>query len=322
MEKQRWAVVLAAGSGTRLEKMTGRDDGSTVPKQYCSMYGGPSLLRLALTRAFAAVPHDRVLCVVAAEHEHWWQRELGELPSENVIVQPRNRGTAVGTLLPLLVTQSRDCLSRLMFLPADHYAEDEHVLVSGIGSAFHAMESHSDRVILLGMEPEEPETELGYILAGRTRENHVRSVRRFVEKPTIRSARSLVGRGAFWNSFVFGAQANTLLKLFRECIPETVEALQSLGPDLLADSRSLRSVYESLESIDLSRSVFTGSETELAVLRVPPCGWTDLGTPERVAKCLSDCVSPMSASRPRYPRRPTHVDLASACSSAFIPLGH
>ena len=320
MEKQRWAIVLAAGSGARLEKMTGRRNGLAVPKQYCSMYGGPSLLRLALARALTTVPRDRVLCVVAAEHQQWWSRELGELPGENVIVQPYNRGTAVGTLLALLVASSRDRSSRMMFMPADHYVDDEHAFASGISSAFEAIETHTNRVILLGLEPDEPETELGYILAEPNRHAGVRQVLRFVEKPAFRQAKSLVELGALWNSFVFGAEVNTMLALFRRRIPDTLSAFRTLAAEPLHDSRSLAFLYGSLEHVDLSKSVFAGSEGDLAVLGVPPCGWTDLGTPERVARCLSDHTASAPSANPRYPSRPTHVDLASVCSNAFVPL--
>jgi mannose-1-phosphate guanylyltransferase len=45
-----WALVLAAGEGSRLRSLTTPPSGATVPKQFCSLYAGPSLL------AEAAVP--------------------------------------------------------------------------------------------------------------------------------------------------------------------------------------------------------------------------------------------------------------------------
>ena len=97
-----WAIVLAAGDGTRLRDLTTDPSGQTIPKQFCSLDGDVSLLQLALSRAEQVAPWDRVTTVVAAQHEDWWLRPLQTLPGRNVIVQPRNRGTAIGTLLPLL----------------------------------------------------------------------------------------------------------------------------------------------------------------------------------------------------------------------------
>ena len=94
-------IVLAAGDGTRLQELTTRN-GIATPKQYCSLRGGGSLLGDALARAARCVPRKRVLVVVAEEHRRFWERELVDFPAENVVVQPRNRGTAAGILLPLM----------------------------------------------------------------------------------------------------------------------------------------------------------------------------------------------------------------------------
>lgn len=319
IQNQTWAVILAAGFGTRLQKITGHAGINPVPKQYCSLYGGASLLRLALARAYAVVPHDRVLCVVAEEHQKWWHRELDNLPDANVIVQPRNRGTAVGTLLPLLVVRARDPSSRLVFLPADHYVADESVFTKAISDAFQVLEKQADRVILLGLEPDEPDTALGYITSSCDSSGPVRSVSRFVEKPSRYEAKKLIRDGALLNSFVFAAQCESMLAMFRDRIPAVVGEFSPLLDDPMGDRDRLLEIYKNLASVDLSRAVFEGAVQRLALLPVPACGWADLGTPERVLRCLVDQAQPMATTRITYPRRLKHVDLASACLSACRP---
>ena len=61
---KNWAIVLAAGDGTRLRDLTTRD-GVSTPKQFCSLAGGRSLLGDALARAARVVPRKRVVVVVA-----------------------------------------------------------------------------------------------------------------------------------------------------------------------------------------------------------------------------------------------------------------
>lgn len=46
-----WAIVLAAGDGHRLQCLTTTAAGVSVPKQFCSLQGGRSLLHCALQRA-------------------------------------------------------------------------------------------------------------------------------------------------------------------------------------------------------------------------------------------------------------------------------
>jgi len=105
-----WAIVLAAGDGTRLRSLTRDPIGRPVPKQFCSLFGESTLLQDALRRGLAIASRKRLCTVVAAQHAEWWQDPLWALPAANVIVQPDNRGTALGVLLSVLTVK---CISAL-----------------------------------------------------------------------------------------------------------------------------------------------------------------------------------------------------------------
>ena len=95
-----WSLVLAGGDGRRLQSLTTDRHGVSIPKQYCSLQGGASLLRLALARAARVAAWERIVTVVAEKHATWWKAELADLPATNIVEQPANRGTAPGILLP------------------------------------------------------------------------------------------------------------------------------------------------------------------------------------------------------------------------------
>jgi len=67
----------------------------------------------------------------------------------------------------------------------------------------------------------------------------------------------------------------------------------------------LDSLYQNLHTVDFSKDVLQGRESMLRVLTVPHCGWTDLGTPERVGRILEGLQD--SATPPYFP---AHVSLA------------
>ena len=123
-----WCVVLAGGEGTRLRALTTRSCGTPVPKQFCSLQGGRTLLEDAVARAAQVVDSDHICAIVAQQHREWWTHALRDMPRENVIVQPRNKGTAIGVLYSLLHILARDPDARVLLLPADHYVRDEAVL--------------------------------------------------------------------------------------------------------------------------------------------------------------------------------------------------
>ncbi len=287
-----FALVLAGGDGTRLRSLTTLANGECVPKQFWSLRGGSSLLARTVERAARFTDAEHTLSIVTESHRQWWAPELARLPAANVIVQPANRGTGLGVLLPLLTALERDRQARVVLLPSDHYVRGEDVLTRGIRQALEASLEDPERAILLGFEPDEPDTGLGYILPSTRTFRGLSRVARFVEKPTVDHAWELMARGALWNSFILVSTASALLEIFRLRIPRVLEELQ---PMVRAGDAAgaLADLYGRVASIDFSRGILQGQEARLRVLRVGACGWTDLGTPARVESALSRAPNSM-----------------------------
>jgi mannose-1-phosphate guanylyltransferase len=298
-----WALVLAGGAGSRLHGLTRNAHGVVVPKQFCSLQGGPSLLQEALQRAAAVAPMQRVCTVVAAQHRQWWGEMLDYLPKENVVSQPQNRGTAYGILLPLVRLAERDPDATVVMLPADHYLSDEDVMVQALREA--ALHANADRdcIYLLGIQPDEPDTELGYILPAQRSRDKPAGVLRFIEKPTAARARSLLEHGALWNAFILAGTAAALLRLFDARYDSAIAAMRS------PDAASMTALYDRLPTVDFSRDVLQGNESMLRVLAVPNCGWTDLGTPKRIGMTLQRMLEAEMTS-PHRPYVAPHLNLA------------
>src|ERR1035437_2625900 len=197
-----WAIVLAGGQGTRLSTLTMAANGISVPKQFCSLRGGACLLQEALIRASAVAPMRRICAVVAAQHRRWWHAPLKSLPKHNVVVEPENRGTAFGILLPLLQVLVRDPNANVVVLPADHHFLNEDTLADSLRQAADLAAADADAIYLLGAEPDEPDPELGYIVPAERNGNKSSRVTQFVEKPDAQIARSLQNRGALLNMFI------------------------------------------------------------------------------------------------------------------------
>jgi mannose-1-phosphate guanylyltransferase len=290
-----WALVLAAGDGNRLRSLTTAGSGVTVPKQFCSLYEGPSLLHEALVRAYSVAAEDKTCVIVAEQHRRWWQQTVRSLPQNNVIVQARNRGTALGILLPLLHILSRDPQAKLVLLPSDHHVREESVLTNAMREALDQLDSHVHETILLGIQPQDLDLELGYIVPGASDGRGALAVERFVEKPSASLANELIRAGAFWNIFIIAARAQALLDLFQARFPEIVAVMRAaLEADHKdgADGAALAGLYETLPVVDFSRDILGAQLTELRVLPVPPCGWSDLGTPKRVSETLQRSPPP------------------------------
>lgn len=294
-----WALVLAAGEGSRLQSLTRNEQGVILPKQFCSLQGGPCLLQEALQRAASVAPLQRICSIVAEQHRQWWSPLLSYLPEQNVISQPQNKGTAYGILLPLLRILDRDPDATVVLLPADHYLSDEKVMAGALRRAAVLAEADPGSIYLLGVEPNEPDTELGYIVPSPRGPEGAAEVLRFVEKPNAARARVLLDAGALWNVFIMAASVRTLLSLFDGRFASTIARMRGF------EGADLDSLYQNLRTMDFSKDVLQGREPMLKVITVPHCGWTDLGTPERVGRILEGLQE--TATPPYFP---AHVSLA------------
>lgn len=318
-----WALILAAGEGSRLRTLTTTTSGTAVPKQFCSLSAGQTLLEDAMARARGVVAPRRICTIVAQQHRQWWSDLLQEQPARNVIVQPRNRGTGVGIFYAVLHIAARDPHAMILLLPADHYVRDEHVLRQSLSSALKRSQQQPDHPVLLGLEPESVDTELGYVVPGVPDISGLRTVRRFVEKPGYALASEIIDAGALWNTFIMAASAGALVNMFmRRHAALALEMQVTVSHALNAGSPgagwpAVVDLYERLPSIDFSRDLLEGEflearENTLRVQQVPACGWSDLGTPHRVAETLRRLPA---ASESRYVRATPFIDLAARHAS-------
>jgi mannose-1-phosphate guanylyltransferase len=242
-----------------------------------------------LSRAQALTSTARICAVVAAQHERWWLPQLDGLLSTNIIVQPQNRGTANGILLPLLFLLERDRGARIVLLPSDHHVRDEAVLGRSIRRALAQLQRHTAETLLLGFEPEEADPQLGSIVPGEPEGHDTLRVVQFVENPTIAQAHELISHGALWNGFIVASTVHGLLRLFSRSYSDVVNAMQrAIRRDVQSSgrTRAVVELYDQLPTLDLSRDILSSQTSCLRVLPVPQCGWSDLGTPERVALAL------------------------------------
>lgn len=242
------------------------------------------MVHWALDRARRVVSPERVLVVVNEGHRPFWETDLADVPRHNLIVQPRNKGTAAGVLLAALTVRIRaGDGAPVIFLPSDHFVADEEVMHGAIVGALRAV-TRSRGVVLLGMEPTENDQDYGWILPADT--GPVVGVRRFVEKPPAERVSQLLLAGGLVNGFVFAATAQDLVGLCAKALPQFTRLFLAHLQYPLGVS-GLQQLYDVIETTDFSREVLQRVSRHLRVVRVPACGWSDLGTPARLQAFLN-----------------------------------
>ncbi|MCI0658532.1 MAG: hypothetical protein L0170_15885, partial [Acidobacteria bacterium] len=199
--------------------------GKALPKQYVSFVGTRSLLEHTFSRAEKLIPAQRLFTVVAREHLRHPEvrKQLKSRPKGRVVLQPLNRDTLPGLLLPLLQLRRHYPDSMVAVFPSDHYILEEDRFMQFVSLAFDGVERYPDRVTLLGIEPDEPEPEYGYVVPEEglrpAAPGEMVRVHQFVEKPSARRAEDLIHGGALWNTSVLVFHTAAFLALVERKLP-------------------------------------------------------------------------------------------------------
>jgi mannose-1-phosphate guanylyltransferase len=289
---RRWGVILAEGDGKRLLPLTRRIASDDRPKQFCPILGDETLLHQTQRRVYQLVQAWRTVLVLTRTHEPFYADEVAGIPSSRLLIQPSNQGTAPAILYSLLRLCEMDPKGVVAFFPSDHYFSDDEAFTGHIDSAYAAAASRPEVVILLGIPPETPEMEYGWIEPGiplgTPVPESVCRVSRFWEKPHGTLAAELMERGCLWNSFVMVGHVRAFLNLIRQALPHLIEAFESIRTQLFTayERTALNELYSSITATNFSQEVLSARPNDLAVLRATGLGWSDLGEPGRVRSVL------------------------------------
>ena len=264
-------VIIAGGSGSRLWPLST----PTFPKQLLKVNGDSrSLLQNTYDRARQLT--DTVYVVPEASHVDIAREQLSELDDEHIIVEPARRGTAHCIVQALdYISKKHDNDEPVAFIHSDHYIRD----VKGFVQSFKvAAQTSSDqgRIVLVGVEPDEPATGFGYIQKDNLLEGSefVYNVDSFKEKPDFATAKKYLRSGNYlWNCGYFVGSVNTFKNAMQADAPELLanyEKLQAATPE------SYEETYLSFDSIAIDYALI---EKVHNLLVVPASfDWMDLGS--------------------------------------------
>lgn len=332
-------IVLAGGEGKRLQPFIDRLRGDGLPKQYMNFIGSRSMLEHTFQRAEKLISSDLLFTVVNQHHLRFpdVKRQLSSRPQGSVVVQPENKETGPGLLLPLIHLYKRYPESTVAVFPSDHFIAEEDLFMAHVELAFRVVERNPSRLVLLGMEPSGTESDYGYILPGQRVESllplGVHEVSQFIEKPEGCSMRELILKGGLWNTMVMVFKAETLLHLVRTAAPTLFcffnrisKAIGTAGGTDVAEE-----VYRQMEPVNFSRGLMEPLSLQhpspLWVLPVRGVHWSDWGSEGRIMSVLEKTghlgrLNGIPQNKPfgiRSPRQNADVGQGTICSNRVGP---
>jgi mannose-1-phosphate guanylyltransferase len=297
-QKDRWAVILAAGEGKRLRSYIHRIAGRECPKQYFPIVGTTTLLEQTLVRVSLRLAPERTLAVVNHAHQGFYSAISNTRPELELLIQPDDLGTAPGILYALLVIAKRSANASVAIFPSDHYVGDDDRFMHYVDSAFDATLRHPEKPIILGIAASKAELGYGWIEPGSLITNGAKlpvfQISGFWEKPPLHIARELCRRSCLLNSFIIVGKVSALIGTIASALPSMYAAMNvaqsALGHAL--EEVMIWAIYSRMSRVDFSHSVLAGRPDKFSVMPISDVEWSDLGVPERVIALRSREIKP------------------------------
>ena len=275
-------VIMAGGKGERFWPKSRIN----LPKQFLSLTDdGKSMIQHTVERVKNLVDIENIYVVTNEMYKNLVSEHIPDIPEANIIIEPAAKNTAPCIGLAAVHIAKKDINSKMIILPSDHLIKFNEIFIE-----------KDDNLATIGITPNYPETGYGYInfKKGEKFKNkaNVYEVLSFVEKPNLEKAKEYLASGQYlWNSGMFVWKTSTILKNFKEYLPEIFDGLQKIGESINTEKyeNTLKEVFSNLPSESIDYGIMEKADN---IYVIPGnFGWDDVGSwlsLERINKTNQD----------------------------------
>ena len=268
-----WAVVFAGGIGSRFWPLSTPER----PKPLLALVTGNSLLEDTVGRLQPLIPPERVIVVTSRDIAPAIRTAVRDLPSENVLVEPRPLGTAAALAWGAQeVARRAGPETPLCAMHSDLAIAFPGAFRESLGRAA-AVANGERALVAFGVRPTRAEPSFGYIRVGTALDGETAlsaggafHAAAFIEKPPYADAEALGREGALWHSGIVVGSARTMLDKLERYTPEIASGLEALR------SGNLPAFAGMIRSVSIERGLLERASRLLVLLA--DFGWDDVGT--------------------------------------------
>lgn len=268
-------VIMAGGVGKRLFPISTPER----PKQFIDLLKvGRTMIQMTVDRFLPICPIENFWVVTSERYIRYIREQLPGIKPSHILAEPEARNTAPCIAYACTKIAAHHPDVNIVVTPADAYVGDNENFVQTVQTALDFTTENS-RIVTLGIVPDRPATEYGYIEAGKTVLRPIKKVLNFKEKPTEDVAEEYIKLGNyFWNAGIFVWNQATIDSQFRKYAPQIMEVMDKIAPHLYTtdESYALKAYFPQCENISIDYAVMEKSNEIFMI----PCTfpWSDLGS--------------------------------------------
>jgi mannose-1-phosphate guanylyltransferase/mannose-6-phosphate isomerase len=277
-------VLLAGGGGSRLWPVS-RD---SLPKQFQPLVGSLSTFQQTLQRVSDPDLFEDPIVITSEAFRFFASRQASIVNRPvSLILEPCRRDSAAAVAVAALLVEHRRSGSPVLVLAADHVILDDALFLEAVRSGLEA--AGDGKIVVFGLPPTSPKTNFGYIKPGARagKNDDVRLVESFFEKPELEDAQAYVKDGYLWNSGNFLFRSDVMVAEFEKYAPDVLSAARRS----IAAARSDRGVMQLHDTafaasprISIDYAVMQKSRTVAVV--TGRFRWSDIGSWDAIWEIL------------------------------------
>lgn len=282
-------VIRAGGIGSRLWPVSREKK----PKQFHALTSTKTMLEEAIERACGLVDPSDIYISTQQATATVVQEQKGEVPTQNIIIEPERKDTAAAIGLESIIIAHSDPDAVVASIGSDHSVRRVEEFQRMLRIAEEFVTRHPDTIIPIGIRASRADIGYGYIECGDVIDTfqgkNLWKVNRFTEKPDLQEAKQFVSQANYlWNANMFVWKVGTILQLYKKHLPEMYAQLQEIATAIGTPQQqeTIDRVYPSMEKIAIDYAIIEKADRIAAM--AADIGWSDIGDWTRLKDELSE----------------------------------
>ncbi len=270
-------VILCGGAGTRLWPKSKKN----LAKQFID-FGGWTLFQKTLERIKNPVFEYPIIStnlsylkIVRKYLKKYKVRKF------RILLEPFKKNTSAAILSSALLKEVSP-EQPMVFFPADHLIQKNSIFNKSIN--YNKKYLDKENIFIFGIKPDQPSSQYGYFLMKKNFKG-VNKVSKFIEKPSLKLAKKIIKKNAYWNSGILFAKKISIINNFKKyqkltlkLCTESVNKSRILNKVYYLEKKSFKKINEkSFDYAILEKS----KNTNGIKLNIP---WSDLGSWKEISK--------------------------------------